>query len=143
MNDPMAWLTKLGWMIGGRTCPEIPTSEEGRAQMVQGVVAMGQEQVSQGSKCSFPSSVKSLSSIAGGQVMASCGQDNCERDYQDLRRSMQRVWELETEEEAIKLKNRHYPAVMSEKQKKAEVFLRGNMIAVGQWPISNAIVMAQ
>ena len=59
-------------------------------------------------------------------MKATCGEETCERDFEELRKNMRRLWELETEAEILKLKNRHYPAIMSEKQKGAEVkLLRG------------------
>ena len=132
LEDPVARLTHLGWMIGGRTRPEPTSDAEGEARVVHGEVGMMHHPRVSASKCSYSKHVRSLSCLAGVQVRAICGMEDCERDYEDLRRNMRRLWELETEEEMSCLKNKHYPAIRSGKQKQAEAMLLNNMKRVDQ-----------
>ena len=102
-GDPVTRLTQLGWMVGGRTHPEPSPDEEGEARVVDAVVGGGQQsEVSKPIRFDRRIEMKSLSFLAEHQLRSACGQETCEREYQELRRSMQRVWDLETEEEVMK-----------------------------------------
>ena len=40
--EPIAKFTPLGWMVGGRTCPEMDSVEEGRNNVHSGTILVGQ-----------------------------------------------------------------------------------------------------
>ena len=87
--------------------------------------------------------VNDVPNLAGESVKATCGSDACEQEYRDLRLSLKRVWELETEEEIMKLKNKHYPAIMSERQKQAGGNLDQRIEARRKWTLPSAAFVAE
>ena len=66
-------------------------------------------------------------SVVGRTEVIGCPQSQ-ENQFEELRSNLHKVWELETEEEARKLTNSYYPAVRSNRQKRAETMLMDNLL---------------
>ena len=121
-GDPVAKWTPLGWMVGGRTRPEVEPVDEGLAHTHEGTILMAEiEKVSQIDK-DVGKEYEMTSASCFSDVVKECQEcgEGCKQEYQDLKNNMRRIWELETEEEIRKLANTYYPAVRSQKQLEAE-----------------------
>ena len=124
-GEPLAKWTPLGWMVGGRTRPEVEPVEEGQAQTHTGTILMvGGAKVRTvkgndvGENC-----LMDTTSLAGNVKDKPGCDEECVQAYQELKNNMRRIWDLETEEEMHKLANTYYPAVRSQKQLEAEAAL--------------------
>ena len=131
-TDPVAWLTPLGWMAGGKTYPEPAPDAEGDPGVITGEsgVAQGQladSQVSSNESLNKEKEITNQDLLPNHQCQMVGCDDKCQRDYEQLRNNMRRVWELESEEELRRLMNSHCPAVKTERQKRAEAILRENL----------------
>ena len=130
MGDPMAKWTPLGWMVGGRTRPEVEPVEEGQAQTHAGTILMaGGKQVSEVKNEQMQGSDLFGSSCLAESLeeIQTCGEE-CRQAYRALKDNMRRIWDLETEEEMQKLANTYYPAVRSQKQLEAEAALLRQLV---------------
>ena len=126
-TEPVARLTSLGWMIGGRTYPEPSPDVEGESRVVEGDVgiASGDEGTNVSNAQKRPVNAKinppSLSSIC--RLAIEHDSAECHTEYENLKKNLKRVWELETEEDVGRLINSHYPAVKTYRQKRAEAMM--------------------
>ena len=90
ITNPIARLTKLGWIVSGRTRPEPPPDTQGEARIMEGEVGVAQK-VGLVSNANQFKNAKSLSYLAELKVQAACGSETCERDYRELHRRLKRV----------------------------------------------------
>ena len=135
-TDPIARLTSLGWMVGGRTYPEASTEVEGDSRMVRGEVGMMNlhEDTVRTGVCEMNNANTNQSCISDEPTIV--GRENGDNDVvEELRKNLHRIWELETEDEVRKLMNRHYPSIWSTRQKQAETMLIDNLqqLETGQY----------
>ena len=129
-TDPVARLTSLGWMIGGRTFPEPSTDVTGESRVVRGDVGIAagrdDQEVSAfknlNRKGETPRTLYSLCRLAVPHEPIECA-----REYECLKQNLKRVWEIEDDDEVRKLINSHYPAVRTERQLKAEADVGANL----------------
>ena len=56
---------------------------------------------------------------------------NEDQRFEELRKNLHRVWELETEEKVRKLTNSYYSAIRSAREKRAEALLMDNLLRLG------------
>ena len=106
-GDPVAKFTPLGWMVGGRTRPEVEPVDEGHSHAHTGTILMTRnngvsvDEVSQDGKSlgDVTSDVADPTSIAGTVNFHQDCNEECRQKYNDLKENMRRVWDLETEEE--------------------------------------------
>ena len=130
MGDPMAKWTPLGWMVGGRTRPEVEPVEEGQTQTHVGTILMtGGKQVSevQNEQKQGDHLIESSCLAESLKEIQTCGEE-CQQAYRELKDNMRRIWDLETEEEMQKLANTYYPAVRSKRQMEAEAALLRQLV---------------
>ena len=130
--DPVARLTCLGWMVGGRTTPEPSPDVEGESRVIKGDVGIvGGNRVERVSVGNIQNSKRTYnhpkSLVAACQLTLEHNSSECTMEYQRLKTNLARVWELETTEEVARLTNSYYPAVRSERQKRAEAMIMDNL----------------
>ena len=129
-TDPVARLTCLGWMIGGRTHPEASTDVEGDSRCVDGDIgiASGKDlrKVRDIKMREESCAINQVNSVAGNLEVVGRTPATGE-EFDELRRNLHRVWELETEEETRKLTNSYYPPIRSARDKRAEAMLTDNL----------------
>ena len=130
-TDPIARLTVIGWMVGGRTHPEASVDVEGDSRVVQGIVGIiggnSDPVVSRAATVNVTNNFNKDSSVSG--PLEVIGKETTrEEEFEKLRGDLHRVWELETEEEIKKLTNSYSPAIRSARQKKAEAMLLDNLV---------------
>ena len=132
-TDPVARLTPLGWMIGGRTYPEASTEVEGDSRVIQGDVGIMESTATQ---VSGNLNINSFSNTdvppVSGETTIIGQEHPAKTAEEELRQNLHRVWELETEEEVRKLTNNYYPPIRSVREKKAEAMLMDNLRQLDQ-----------
>ena len=129
-GDPVAKWTPLGWMVGGRTRPQVDPVEEGLNHTHSGTILVvtitDNKEVSESRDQNIKSSWETVDPsdwLAGmGNGQQGCG-GQCRQEYTELKNNMRRLWDLETEEEAGKLANTYFPSVRSQRQMEAETQL--------------------
>ena len=119
-GEPVAKLTPLGWMVGGRTRPEVEPVGDGENHAHTSTIMVGQgtqepeEQVRpQKDKMSELKKINEPSFAGVINFHQNC-EDECRQKYENLKENMRRVWDLESEAEREKLANTYYPAVRSQ-----------------------------
>ena len=131
-TDPVARLTRLGWMVGGRTFPEPSTDVTGESRIVKGDVgiASGVEET----EVSCKKTVRILSNNRQPRPLVSLCRlavthdpAECHQEYENLKSNLKRVWELETEEEVSRLTNSHFPAVKTNKELRADAMIADSL----------------
>ena len=127
-TDPVARLTSLGWMIGGRTFPEPSSDVTGESRVVRGEVGIVSggtaDKVSETEeRINVANYIEPHSLLSLCRLTIQHCTEECKRDYDQLKSNLRRVWELETDEEVNRLTNSHFPAIRSECQKQAEINL--------------------
>ena len=138
-TEPVARLTPLGWMIGGRTFPEPSAEVEGESRIVNGDIGimsgLSDDQVSENPKIVTCRAQNPKTLLTLCRMAANHDPEECQREYQQLKNNLSRVWELESEEEVGKLLNSYYPAVKTVRQKRAEAIILDHLkqLADGQY----------
>ena len=119
-------LTPLGWMVGGRTRPEVEPvgdgenhTQAGTIMVVQGSPRM-KKGVRSGKRDLDEVEMTDKNDLTGVVGFHKDCEEECRQKYKDLKDNMKRVWDLESEAEIQKLANTYYPAVRSQKQLEAE-----------------------
>ena len=130
--DPVARLTPLGWMIGGRTVPEPSADIEGESRVIQGDIGIANGEDDEKVRESNDkvtskeyTQPKSPSFICRKTVHHD--PEECRREQDELKRNLKRVWELENDEEVGRLTNSHYPAVKTVRQQRAEAMIMDHL----------------
>ena len=127
-TDPVARLTPLGWMTGGRTYPEASTEVEGDSRIIQGDVGIVEAATDKVGPISSLGNLPSTNTSSISDEPRIAGRELTTEDREeDLRRNLHRVWELETEAEARKLTNSYYPPIRSAREKRTEAMLMDNL----------------
>ena len=131
-TDPVARLTCLGWMIGGRTHPEPNAEVSGESRVIMGDVGIASGRP--GTQVSLDLDVGRGKVINPRSLLSSCrlvvphDPAECQREYEQLKHNLKRVWELESAQEVGKMMNNYYPAVQSIRQKKAEATIMEHLL---------------